>query len=608
MRSTRARKEQTVQAALLLGVLLPPLFLADAALAAPSTPAERRGTRPIVTQQLAQQGFVPYRKRWALVVGIDQYGGGIARLRYAAADARAIRDLLLDHLGFDDVILLLNEQARRADILKAVFQLKEVSHQNDQIFFYFSGHGVSFGEGEAEIGYLLPQDAAGWDEAAVAIGGISMSDLRERLVKLPAKHILLAVDACYDGYAAAVYKSLPRDTENYLRIITTSKARQILTAGKRGQEVVESQAWGHSAFAFKLLEGLRKGLADGDGDGLVTAVELYSYLSPAVTSLTGGRQTPQFAELQSEEGEFVFLLPSPPGRKVEPATATAAPPLAAGADDPAARQPFRVTVFDDYLEVFNELRVLLWAERVSGRIVRGEVADLDADGSMEVVVGVGAGGEDTGLLMAFDAQGRRLWATSTTATYNYAGGRSGRLAVRDLLVADLFGTGEKQVVALAADEQGWYQARLTVIGAGGEFLSSYWHPGHLTHVAVGGAAPGSPKRIAVAGINNDLGRRFSGPGYPRVVFLLDPRNTAGEAPPYLGAAGRGSQLWYSVILPKEQNIARLDIIDREPDGTPEISVWTETGHIFYLDFQGNLVGRARGDLASGESFYRRIEP
>ncbi len=274
-----------------------------------SSSGQARGVRPL--EPGSDSGRItPYRKKLALVIGIDRYGAGVPGLSYAVRDARAVRDLLRDHLAFDRVVLLEDEEAERSGILSTIVELNAELESDDQFFFFFAGHGISFREDEQEIGYLLPQDTSGFDEPSVAVDAISMTDLRERVTKLKAKHILLAIDACFGGYAARSPRGVDIQTENYLRIITTSRARQIITAGQQGQKVYEDSAWGHSAFTYKLLEGLGKGLADGDGNGLVIAAELYTYLSAAVTVITQGAQTPQYAELSPDEGQFVFVLPT----------------------------------------------------------------------------------------------------------------------------------------------------------------------------------------------------------------------------------------------------------------------------------------------------------
>jgi hypothetical protein len=271
-------------------------------------PQQSRGVIP--NQEGSENGLVqPYRKKYALVVGIDEYAGGIPPLHFAVADARAVAKLLQEDLQFDSVTVLEDCQAKRDYVFQAINGLRKTD-PNDQVLFYFAGHGQTFGEGNTEVGYLIPSDATGFTEEKIGGGeGLSMDDIRNRLVRVPAKHVLVLVDACYGGYAAVSTRAMPSPTRDYLRVITTSKARQLIAAGKREQVVYESTDWGHSAFTHKLIEGIQNRLADGDKNGLITATELYSYLSSSVTAITLGKQTPQFANLIQDEGEFVFILP-----------------------------------------------------------------------------------------------------------------------------------------------------------------------------------------------------------------------------------------------------------------------------------------------------------
>lgn len=295
----------------MLVLRLPWLALALWLGCSPSAGFAQRGTAASpVLRPLEAAGTKPYRKRFALVVGIDEYGPEVQRLKYAGSDAKAIHDLLAKDLGFDRVHLLLDRDATRRNILAAIVDLKDEMQYEDQFLFFFSGHGVSVGTAAQKIGFFIPQDTDGLDERSVAADAISMADLKERIMKVPAKHVLLIVDACFGGYSILTSKTIHPTTEQYIERITRNKARQIITAGTSNQQVYESDEWKHSAFTFNLLRGFRERAADSNKDGIVIATELFSYLSPTVAATTKGAQTPQYGELSPGEGEFVFFLPS----------------------------------------------------------------------------------------------------------------------------------------------------------------------------------------------------------------------------------------------------------------------------------------------------------
>ncbi len=552
------------------------------------TLAEGRGARVVTQQELLDRGFVPYRRKVALIIGIDRYQdqSGIPELSYAVRDARAIEDLLRRHLDFDAVKVLEDENARRSDILRAVLALGDELGEEDQFFFYFAGHGITFGDGDGEMGYLVPQDASGLDESSIVIGGLSMSHLRDQLVRLPAKHVLLVVDSCYSGYAAVVARGSPTASASYLHAITSSKARQIITAGKRGQSAFEKSEWGHSALTYKLLQGLRERLADRDRNGIVPAAELFSFLSIGVSELTSGTQTPQFADLSADEGEFVFILSED--------DATVAVELS---------QPSSLEVSGNRVEVYDRLRHLLWQHTASGEIAEGLLADLDSDGGNEVVVSVGGEGSDAGKVLAFDFRGEILWSRDTQRASIYDGAHSGRFGVVRLAVGELFERGRPVIVVVSADARGWPVSQVTLLDAGGTFLASYWHPGQLRDLELIRSSTDQPWRILIGGFNNDLGPSYSGEGPAYGLFLLDPLEVQGEAPPYHGEIGRGTQLWYGVLSPKGHRVDQLTARDVDGDGIREIMVMTAGGDEIHLSFDGRLKGAGEGSRTA----FTRVE-
>jgi Caspase domain len=242
-------------------------------------------------------------RAWALVVGIDRYERA-PRLNYAVADARAVA-AALPGLGFSDVRMLLDEQATRAAIERVVYvDLKEHMGQNDRLFVFFAGHGVTVALPRGgEEGYLVPVDG---DPDRPEITAIPMDEVRKIGRRVPAKHIFFAIDSCFSGFAATRDAAGGGDAD--LLSALDEPVVQVLTAGRKGQKAVETE--GHGLFTRRLLDGLR-GLADRDQRGFVTATQLAAWLTPRVTRDSGGLQHPQYSALDGE-GDFVFVLPAPP--------------------------------------------------------------------------------------------------------------------------------------------------------------------------------------------------------------------------------------------------------------------------------------------------------
>ncbi len=261
-----------------------------------------------------------YEQSWALIIGIDDYGGQFTRLRNAENDARGVATLLKSVYGFaeDHVCLLLGGQATRDAIMEWLRdRLPERAGPNDRVVIFFAGHGITRESGQGlQRGYLIPYGARRGRYADY----VDMVELQDACGWIRAKHILIILDCCFSGIAAVASRAEPaappRDiSEYYLRRITARPAWQVLTAGDTDDLAADSGFMpGHSAFTSALIVGLN-GAADQNDDGIITASELAGYVRPEVTAATQGRQSPFFNYLRgSGQGDFVFVRPDQPLR------------------------------------------------------------------------------------------------------------------------------------------------------------------------------------------------------------------------------------------------------------------------------------------------------
>lgn len=246
-----------------------------------------------------------YGNSWAIVVGIDDYAKW-PKLHYAVRDARAIRDMLIQKLGFaaEQVVTLENQEATRAGILNLFHD--RLGHagmkKNDRLFVFFAGHGATrqLSSGR-DLGYIVPVDS---DPDKFATDAIPMTELQNIAESVVAKHALFVMDACYSGLGLTRGGA----SSNFLRDNAKRLGRQMLTAGGADQLVADGGPNGHSVFTWALLQGLA-GKGDLNGDGIVTATELAAYVAPSVAAASA--QTPAFGSLPgSEGGDFVFELPA----------------------------------------------------------------------------------------------------------------------------------------------------------------------------------------------------------------------------------------------------------------------------------------------------------
>jgi len=290
------------------------LILAAMALLVSSAQAATRDLR-VEGKKPAEYVAAQTGKSWAVVIGINEYEK-VRQLTYAVPDAKAVADTL-ERQGFS-VTALYNQAATQRAIRSALgTKLAKKVRPEDRIVIYYAGHGeeakVTGGKG---MGYLIPVDGEVDDLAGT---GVSMGLIKELADALPAKQVLFLIDVCYGGIAGQQFRSLPKMTEDYLRVITRERGRQLITAGGADQQAMEAPEWGHSVFTYYVLEGLNKGHADLNNDGIIPATELYTYLNERVftaANLKGHQQRPELWALAAEKGEFVFFTERGQGDRV----------------------------------------------------------------------------------------------------------------------------------------------------------------------------------------------------------------------------------------------------------------------------------------------------
>ena len=240
----------------------------------------------------------PSFQSFALVIGISkyQYLPSKAQLKFADADAQALRDFLVGEKGgFEpqNVTLLVNDQATQIRIFRELDRLQRGSGPNDLVLIFFAGHGVV---NSAEQGFLLAYDSRPDDLLATAV---EMDRFNSILKRIRARSVVIISDACHSGtigdlIAAGSVKNVTAKvfTESFSR---EDQSSFIFSAAGPTQSSLEVPALKHGLFTYYLLQGL-EGEADRDHDGLVRSKELYDYVAPRVREKAKQEQYDQIPE------------------------------------------------------------------------------------------------------------------------------------------------------------------------------------------------------------------------------------------------------------------------------------------------------------------------
>ncbi|MGO8673551.1 MAG: caspase domain-containing protein [Capsulimonadaceae bacterium] len=255
--------------------------------------------------------------KYAVIVGVDKYALEINNLQYAGSDAQSVAGALTDPSvgGFDprNVFTLVSENddpsmwPTRANILRELHSVARLTHNGDQIWFFFSGHGFDFDQKS----YLCPSDAQVSDLDTM----IRVQDLRDLLIQecAPKADRIVILDACHSGST--------RDL-----VVTREAVFEAPHVVTIASSDVDESSWEFpdvgGVFTYYLVRGLRGEACSHHA--VVTASDLVRYIVPKVSAEVRNRepmahQTPQSVPRQVETS-WAKDLPLATPSSVAPAT------------------------------------------------------------------------------------------------------------------------------------------------------------------------------------------------------------------------------------------------------------------------------------------------
>ncbi len=264
------------------------------------------------------QGPPPFRSSYALLMGVSDYKR-MDRLPRVTDDLNNL-SRVLRALGFT-VVRVENEKLTLANVRspQAFFETASIG-PDDRLLVFFAGHGFRRIEGRTERGYLALIDAANGE--ANRQNTIAMEEFVAWAQRVPAKHLLVLLEACFSGLAvggrdvqmmgeedAPAGHTAPDPVALY--DLAKDSGRYLVMAGDENQRVPMADKWGGGLFTSAVIQALQ-GRADIDKDGFVTAREMYpwvrTYVSSEARAVLGTDVTPLFKDLGRtvSKGEFVF--------------------------------------------------------------------------------------------------------------------------------------------------------------------------------------------------------------------------------------------------------------------------------------------------------------
>jgi len=220
-----------------------------------------------------------------LAIGADG-----SNLDYTGKDAKDFADIFRNQGSLDEnrifsenieVETLTGAEASAAGIEKRLERLKNtLKYRNEKeklVILYFSAHGDAFFDG-------FRLKASDYDPGIPESTTVPFAEVMAPIEKAPGKKLVF-IDACKSGMIGTKSAS-PKDIWNEIRKYSDKKQGMTIIASCSGeQESYEDKKWENGAFTEALIEGLKGGKADADGNSIVNIPELMSYLKKEVPSM-----------------------------------------------------------------------------------------------------------------------------------------------------------------------------------------------------------------------------------------------------------------------------------------------------------------------------------
>lgn len=200
-------------------------------------------------------------KTYIVCIGIQNYPDRANDTYLCVRDAKTIQYLLKKN-GYAETMLITDKRATRGNILRAMRQLFTKATERDAVAIFYSGHG--------DRGAICAYD-----------GNLSYFDIWNVFKSTKAKRRFAFINACFSGTMRAEYDfSALQD-----------KSMMFFMSSRSGEYSLEIPNMKNGLFTAYLQQGLR-GSADSDLNKVITARELFDYVSKKVAEASDNKQHP----------------------------------------------------------------------------------------------------------------------------------------------------------------------------------------------------------------------------------------------------------------------------------------------------------------------------
>ncbi|MGC1309437.1 MAG: caspase family protein [Phormidesmis sp.] len=245
----------------------------------------------------------------ALLIGVSEYEPGLNPLPAAVKDLDALREVLIDSEigGFAETDVTLLKNPDRQAVEEAIYMLFADRQRDDLVLLFFSGHGIKDDSGTL---YLATRGTRKSSKGElISFTAVSANYIHDRMSRSRSKRQVVILDSCFSG-AFAEGLSAKDDGTIDIRAQLGGEGRAVLTSSSSTQYSFEQEGEDLSMYTRFLIEGIKTGEADGDGDDVVSIDELHQYASRKVQEVKPELRPEMYA---MREGFKIRLFRVPQG-------------------------------------------------------------------------------------------------------------------------------------------------------------------------------------------------------------------------------------------------------------------------------------------------------
>lgn len=212
---------------------------------------------------------VQAQKTYLLAVGINDYNDPkVHDLRCCENDVQSISAVMKKQKA--TVVQCLGKTATKKNVLGALKVFCEDAKADDAIIFFFSGHGYPGG--------FCPVDMTGRDTNA-----LTYEEIQTVFKNCKSKRKIVIADACFSGGLRKNKSTATNQNKNgEVMFFLSSRTNEV------SQEVPNGQNGQFTKFLVRALGGG----ADYNRDRVITAKELFKFVSEGVSVATANKQHP----------------------------------------------------------------------------------------------------------------------------------------------------------------------------------------------------------------------------------------------------------------------------------------------------------------------------